>query len=127
MLKILNLEGNRLRNLPREVWLAPRLRELNCMNNEIVHICSNSIINNFDNSRNHMRGIFKHNRTSRNGRQENFIDKKSIINTTTIKKSFEIEKKSKKENILNNKNAKKEENASESDVIRYALCFLYLS
>uniref|UniRef100_A0A915CSY4 Non-specific serine/threonine protein kinase n=1 Tax=Ditylenchus dipsaci TaxID=166011 RepID=A0A915CSY4_9BILA len=39
-LKILNVSGNRLHHLPPEIWTAPRLRELNCMNNEIVNISS---------------------------------------------------------------------------------------
>lgn len=37
-LKVLNVGGNRLKYLPSVVWLAPRLRELNAMNNEIVEL-----------------------------------------------------------------------------------------
>lgn len=111
MLKCLNLEGNRLRNLPKEVWMAPNLRELNCMNNEIMQLCLITL--NLDNRN---RDMFKH-RTSRYAyKQENFLDKRSFTQNILNIKNLEMEKKQSKE--ITNKNIKKVENIVESDIIR---------
>lgn len=37
-LKILSVNNNKLKYLPSTIWLAPRLREFNAMNNEIIEL-----------------------------------------------------------------------------------------
>uniref|UniRef100_A0A7E4VDA0 Non-specific serine/threonine protein kinase n=1 Tax=Panagrellus redivivus TaxID=6233 RepID=A0A7E4VDA0_PANRE len=42
-LKTLNVAGNRLRLVPPVVWSAPRLKDLNLSNNEILEVCTVSM------------------------------------------------------------------------------------
>lgn len=105
------MEGNRLRNLPREVWMAPRLRELNCMNNEIIQLSLTNF--NLDN-RNHNRNMTRNSRYTRKQEHENFFDKRSLTQNDLNVKNAEKDKKQFKET---NK-IKKVEKISDSDIIR---------